>query len=417
MPLLDRESQRVTIVQVPLPLQAATGPIAPWHLVDINSHKVGEVSSSIRRNLESLSSQIPLSDRFFLDVERFARLGMNASDAFSWARQSIEAENGILNEEVSMSQLCTSDAWGAFVRYCLSNASKLHAHYNLNLKAFRHENQIKNPTQPVPLLQSKEDWLELPFWLYRSNQRDRQKLWIRTHRGGIQLSQTPSDNSSEPLILSPDANSFEHQWVDFLEQGFCLRPRALITTMYLRCFVSDLFVHGVGGGLYDQLTDRIIRDFLNIHPPEFVIASASLHLQLDSGDLPEFDLVQNEQHELARTFQLLRSNPANYLDVTDPVQAELVNKQHELLSRIPPRPHKREWHRKITSLKESITEHLQSIEHDLLRRQQANESCLSAHRTLRAREYSFVLFNQSDVIERLKNLACAAIGERCTNQG
>ena len=44
-------------------------------------------------------------------------------------------------------------------------------------------------------------------------------------------------------------------------EGIRLRPRALTTTMYLRLAMGDLFLHGIGGAKYDQLTDRIIEHF------------------------------------------------------------------------------------------------------------------------------------------------------------
>ncbi len=38
----------------------------------------------------------------------------------------------------------------------------------------------------------------------------------------------------------------------------CVLPRALTTTLFLRTFIADLFIHGIGGGQYDRLTDRIV---------------------------------------------------------------------------------------------------------------------------------------------------------------
>ena len=50
-------------------------------------------------------------------------------------------------------------------------------------------------------------------------------------------------------------------------QGLRLRPRALVTTMYARLMLADLFLHGIGGAKYDQLTDLIIRQFFDVQPP------------------------------------------------------------------------------------------------------------------------------------------------------
>ena len=58
--------------------------------------------------------------------------------------------------------------------------------------------------------------------------------------------------------------------------GLRLGPRALSLTMFLRLFASDLFVHGIGGGHYDQVLDAILRDHLDLEPPTFAVASATL---------------------------------------------------------------------------------------------------------------------------------------------
>ena len=52
-------------------------------------------------------------------------------------------------------------------------------------------------------------------------------------------------------------------------EGVRLRPRALITTMFARLVLSDIFIHGIGGAKYDQVTDAIVRRFFAVEPPEY----------------------------------------------------------------------------------------------------------------------------------------------------
>ena len=59
-----------------------------------------------------------------------------------------------------------------------------------------------------------------------------------------------------------------------------VRSRALTNTLFARLFLSDLFIHGIGGGKYDELTDDLIRRFYGIEPPEFLILSATRLLPL-----------------------------------------------------------------------------------------------------------------------------------------
>ena len=45
-----------------------------------------------------------------------------------------------------------------------------------------------------------------------------------------------------------------------------LRPRALTLTLFARVCLGDFFIHGIGGGKYDEVTDAIIRDYFGIEP-------------------------------------------------------------------------------------------------------------------------------------------------------
>jgi len=87
-----------------------------------------------------------------------------------------------------------------------------------------------------------------------------------------------------------------------------IRPRALAQTMYARLLACDLFIHGIGGAKYDQITDAIIRAFFGVTPPAYGCVSATLHLDLPRFGVQPADLVQ-AQHK-ARD---LRYNPQRYV--------------------------------------------------------------------------------------------------------
>src|SRR5207237_2147415 len=65
--------------------------------------------------------------------------------------------------------------------------------------------------------------------------------------------------------------------------GIKLRTRALTTTLFARLVLSDLFLHGIGGAKYDQVTDEIVRLFFGFEAPEFATVSATLRLPIDGG--------------------------------------------------------------------------------------------------------------------------------------
>jgi hypothetical protein len=87
-------------------------------------------------------------------------------------------------------------------------------------------------------------------------------------------------NGAWPTLPIERADDFIAAWIELQRLGYKIRSRALTTTMFARLFLADLFVHGIGGGIYDEVTDFIIRDFFQREPPAYLIASATLLLPL-----------------------------------------------------------------------------------------------------------------------------------------
>ena len=65
-------------------------------------------------------------------------------------------------------------------------------------------------------------------------------------------------------------------------RGIRLRTRALITTLFARLFLGDLFLHGIGGAKYDQVTDLLVERFFGVKPPGYMTLTATLRLPIAS---------------------------------------------------------------------------------------------------------------------------------------
>ena len=52
----------------------------------------------------------------------------------------------------------------------------------------------------------------------------------------------------------------------------------MTTTLFARLLLADMFIHGLGGGKYDELTDSLMRDFYGIEPPSFLVLTGTLRL-------------------------------------------------------------------------------------------------------------------------------------------
>jgi hypothetical protein len=62
-----------------------------------------------------------------------------------------------------------------------------------------------------------------------------------------------------------------------------LSPRALTLTTFVRLVMVDQFVHGIGGGQYDQVTDRFIAWHYGVEPPHFSVTTATMYLPAALG--------------------------------------------------------------------------------------------------------------------------------------
>jgi hypothetical protein len=60
-----------------------------------------------------------------------------------------------------------------------------------------------------------------------------------------------------------------------------LAPRALLMTAMLRMAGCDLFIHGLGGGIYDHATEQWMREWLGIELAPTAVVTATLLLPLD----------------------------------------------------------------------------------------------------------------------------------------
>ncbi len=82
--------------------------------------------------------------------------------------------------------------------------------------------------------------------------------------------------------------------------------------------LGDFFIHGIGGGKYDEVTDAIIRNYFGIEPPAFQVLSATLHLPL-----PAFPSSVNDLKQAERRVRDLQWNPQFYLSDKQRVNPEV----------------------------------------------------------------------------------------------
>lgn len=165
------------------------------------------------------------------------------------------------------------------------DAERFSAAYNQELTEYRAITKTRSAAQPFPDLAAQDGTFELPFW-YLSGHR-RTALWARPLAdGGARL-----EADGEPIaILPPDARA-AGEIVAGLPDGF-IGPKAVALTLYLRVFVADLFIHGVGGGRYDRVTDGLIRRYFGVEAPPFAVASLTMYLPLGAHVVTDDEIAE-----------------------------------------------------------------------------------------------------------------------------
>lgn len=172
--------------------------------------------------------------------------GSPIASANSIARCSIELRG---YREVQLSSLLRDTSLRDVLPLLASDAERLHKTYNACLEEYRREHAIKNAANPFPNLRVSAGSHELPLWLIKDNQRH--PLW-----SGARETQS-------------------------LGEGSYIATRGSLTTMVLRAYCCDLFVHGLGGGKYDHFVNMFTARYLGVELPPFVVASRTRVLDED----------------------------------------------------------------------------------------------------------------------------------------
>lgn len=213
-------------------------------------------------------------------------------------RATFEHGLGWRNLELRVSELSETRAFRRFVAQVLSGADSFRIAYHRALFRYRERNRVRSASHPVPELVSHRGRIEVPFWVWRSGDQQRGKLYV----------EATSDNRRRLYADQREVGSLSLEsstsGVEGLEQfsktGWKIRPRALTLTLFSRLYLSSVFVHGIGGAKYDEMTDELMQSWFGIRPPPIIVATATLRL-FEQFAGPNVDgEIATIQHELRR---------------------------------------------------------------------------------------------------------------------
>lgn len=344
--------------------------------------------SRVQRILQSFVSE-PLVRTWWPTVIKSSQVENNLGRCLARARHLLEGEWGIETLEIPLSVLCETATFRRFVGRLLADLPRFRDIYNRSLQEYRHVNRVRSHSHPAPELQQFGEWLEAPFWIWNTNDPKRRRLFVRRLGERLELSDrdklqftisSPASERCQPAIA---------ELVGMAAAGVKLRPRALLTTMYARLILSDLFLHGIGGGKYDQLTDVIIQQFFGVSPPQFFVVTATAQLPV-----PRPMVADDELRRLNQQLRDLEHNPDRHLATTDETRTFIASKLHWLANDAP-RGARGERHLGIQQANAALRPFVAEAREQLLLRRERLVTMLRHDKILGSREFAFCLFPES----------------------
>ena len=159
---------------------------------------------------------------------------------------------------------------------------------------------------------------------------------------------------SLPVIISCQGGDYTNEIHPRLRQaGWKIRPRALTLTLFARLALGDVFIHGLGGALYDKITDGIFERLFRVQPPEIILASCTVYLPVEAYPSTPRDL-----EAARRRVRDWRFNPDRLLAEgarSRPEAAGLIDEKRRLIrEREPTREGRRRAWRRVRAINELL---------------------------------------------------------------
>ncbi|MCC6361554.1 MAG: hypothetical protein IT450_22700 [Phycisphaerales bacterium] len=177
-----------------------------------------------------------------------------------------------------MSELAETPEFGAFTARFALDAGRAADAYNRAQAAYRRRHRVRNPARPVPPLETAEGRIELPFWVCRRDgDRWRHRLGIHDH--GTELTLFADEQPIE-TVERAKLTRVAGEGGTIPAAGWMIRPRALTLSAFCRLILADVFIHGIGGAKYDEVTDELFREWLGVDLPPLLCVSATLRLPI-----------------------------------------------------------------------------------------------------------------------------------------
>ena len=165
----------------------------------------------------------------------------------------------------------------------------------------------------------------------------------------------------------------------------------------MRLFMTDFFIHGKGGGRYEEVSEHFIKEFFKIEAAPYEVASATMHLnKTEWFPVPDID-----EKELELKLRDAVYSPEKFLDHTNP----LVIQKKELQSKFKnPDSDKKELHKEISSLNEQMAKLILPEKEKLEKTKSQLPIIQHTNMIFQSRTLPFYYYNMNELIEYVGKL-------------
>lgn len=323
----------------------------------------------------------------------------NLGEFLGLARRLYEQEIEPAYLEIPFSQICNSDEFLSFFLEITKNIEFFSKIYNNKLDEYRKLFKIRNRAHPSPNLIIKENLIEVPFWIWKEGDQ-RKNIFILREKEKNYLY---NNSCGKIFFIEKDGvKSLLSLKTLLKERGLKIRPKALLLTLYNRLFISDLFIHGLGGAKYDLVTDEIIREFFKVEPPHFLVISCTLYPNFKSSPRASVFKIS----ALKKKIRDLEFNPERCVDELSLTKKErnqireLVAKKTELIKKIKKTfspIEKRKNSEEIKTINNFIAENLGPLKCELAKKMEEEEEKMKQSKVYTFREFPYCFFSAKEL--------------------
>jgi hypothetical protein len=351
----------------------------------------------------------PLLEATWPGVVDAVRAGMPLVTAMTASRNRLERDWGLENLEIPVSWMSRMVTFHWFTADLLSRVPQVHTAYNTTVQRYRNVNRVRNALHPVPDLRREGERFETPFWVWKAGETRRGRLFAEQTATGVELTDGVRHVATLPFPENGDRCCAVAQLSLLEGLGWKIRPRALTLTLFARVFLADLFVHGIGGAKYDEMTDRLIPQLYGIAAPQFLVVTTTVHLPLGAFPATPADVsrVQSQLRELdfhaekhlsldqTRDFEGLIAEKATLAAeqlAAEPWRRPPLTPTAPTIRSADRKVQGRTRFRRLAEINRLLSQPLASRREELQRELARFQAEVRANRVLRSREFAFALF-------------------------